>query len=73
MDDPSENLSRPFQPTATWEVLERRAELLQRLRQFFTQRGFLEVETPLLSRDSIVDVHLEPFAVTAAGTSDAKR
>ena len=52
-----------FQPTATWATLQARAALLQRLRQFFDKRGFLEVETPLLSRDTVVDLHLDPLPV----------
>ncbi len=53
----------PFRPSASWEVLRRRAELLTELRSFFAGRGFLEVETPLLCRDSVVDLHIDPFAV----------
>ncbi len=41
-----------------------RARLLSILRQFFDARGFVEVETPLLSRDVVVDRHLDPFFVT---------
>ncbi|MBC7351070.1 MAG: EF-P lysine aminoacylase GenX, partial [Thermogutta sp.] len=52
-----------FQPTASWEVLRLRAELLEEFRQFFKERGFLEVETPLLSQDTVVDRHLDPFWV----------
>jgi elongation factor P--(R)-beta-lysine ligase len=37
--------------------------LLRRVREFFDRRGFLEVETPLLSADTVVDRHLDPFAV----------
>ena len=52
-----------FRPTANWETLKLRAAMLQRLRDFFAERGFLEVDTPLLSRDTVIDVHLEPLAV----------
>jgi lysyl-tRNA synthetase class 2 len=41
-----------------------RAELLARTRAFFATRDFLEVETPLLSADTVVDRHLDPLAVT---------
>ena len=51
-------------PSATWQNLERRAALLKSVRTFFDERGFLEVETPLLSADVVVDRHLDPLAVT---------
>lgn len=35
--------------------------MLRRLREFFFARGFLEVETPILSSDTVVDRHLDPF------------
>jgi elongation factor P--(R)-beta-lysine ligase len=53
-----------FLPTASFEILRLRGELLARLRRFFAGRGFLEVETPLLSHDTVVDRHLDPLAVT---------
>src|SRR2546421_11435390 len=53
-----------FLPTASLAMLGRRAELLARVRSFFDQRGFLEVETPLLSHDTVVDRHLDPLSVT---------
>lgn len=50
-----------FLPTAPWENLRLRAELLRRIREFFHQREFLEVETPILSADTVIDRHLDPF------------
>ena len=44
------------------DTLRARAALLAELRAFFHARGFLEVETPLLSPDVVIDVHLEPFS-----------
>jgi lysyl-tRNA synthetase class 2 len=43
--------------------LRQRAELLTRLRAFFTQRGFFEVETPLIDCEIIPELHIEPFGV----------
>ena len=53
-------------------MLELRAKLLGRLRRFFDKRGFLEVETPILSADVVVDRHLDPFAVEV-GQGAARR
>lgn len=53
-----------YAPTASWENLRRRAAWLQKLRRFFDERGFVEVETPLLSADTVVDRHLDPIPVT---------
>ncbi len=52
-----------FRPTASWKNLQLRAELLRRLREFFHQAGFLEVETPILSAETVVDRHLDPFTL----------
>ena len=52
-----------FQPTATWELLRLRAQLLRMLRCFFEKRDFLEVETPLLSVDTVVDRYIDPLMV----------
>lgn len=57
-------MRQDFRPTASWEVLRQRAELLDRTRAFFRRRGFLEVETPILSHDVVVDRHLDPLSVT---------
>jgi lysyl-tRNA synthetase class 2 len=56
--------SRDYLPTATLEMLRLRAKLLQQIRAFFQAREFLEVETPIVSADTVVDRHLEPVRVT---------
>jgi lysyl-tRNA synthetase class 2 len=56
-----------FGPAARWETLRRRAALLQRIRQFFADRDFLEVETPLLSPEVIPEGHIEPIPVALPG------
>ena len=56
-----------FRPTATLEMLRRRSFLIQKVRDFFEERGFLEVETPILSADTVVDRNLDPMSLTEAG------
>jgi lysyl-tRNA synthetase class 2 len=56
-----------FLPTADWSRLRLRAELLQRVRAYFNERGFLEVETPILSHEIVVDRHLDPFETLLNG------
>ena len=53
-----------FLPTAPLSNLELRAKLLRHMREFFDGRGFLEVETPVLSADTVLDRHLDPLRVT---------
>ena len=50
-------------PAASLPSLKSRALLLQQLRRFFDERDFFEVETPLLSHDTVVDRHLHPIQV----------
>ncbi len=69
MHTPSTN--GDFRPTASWDTLRLRAEFLRRLREFFDARGFLEVQTPILSADTVVDRHLDPFRVQISAVSQA--
>ncbi|MFK7735450.1 MAG: EF-P lysine aminoacylase EpmA [Pirellulaceae bacterium] len=56
-----------WKPTASREVLQLRSETLRRIREFFYQIDFTEVQTPVLSRDTVVDRHLDPIEVPVAG------
>lgn len=38
--------------------------MLKQIRRFFDQRNFLEVETPLLSAETVVDRYIEPISVS---------
>src|SRR5204862_8182978 len=55
-----------YLPIASLENLRLRARLLAKVREFFTSRGFLEVETPILSADVTVDRHLDPMCTILA-------
>ncbi len=55
-----------FAPSASLEVLQQRSELLRRLREFFHERGFAEVETPLMASEVIPELHIEPI-ITEGG------
>ena len=59
-----------WEPTASLDTLRFRSEVLQSLRSFFIKRRFLEVQTPVLSRDTVVDRHLDP--ITLSGQSITK-
>lgn len=50
-----------WQPTTTLSMLRNRAKLLSDIRQFFSERQVLEVETPLLSQATVTDPHLHSF------------
>lgn len=60
---PPQTFQESWQPTCEISMLRLRDSVLWAIRNFFRQRGYLEVETPLLSRDIVVDAHLEPFCI----------
>ncbi len=56
-----------FLPSANLETLQQRAKLLSAVRAFFVEHGYWECETPILSRDIVVDANLDPFELTDGG------
>lgn len=56
-----------WQPSAPIEFLRQRAELLAKIRLFFTERGYLEVETPIMARYGTTDVYLSNIKATFRG------
>jgi len=57
-------LAEDWKPVCSMQVLHVRAAMLRAIREFFHSHSYLEVETPCLSRDIVVDAHLEPFQMT---------
>ena len=55
-------MNRPWQPSSTIDALRRRAGIINRIREFFAERGVLEVDTPSLSHAAVSDPFLHPFA-----------
>jgi len=48
-------------------ILELRARIRRAIRDVFDGRGFLEVDTPVLSREVLPEAHIDPIAVVFAG------
>lgn len=58
---------RPWEPACHADVLQLRAKLRQSIRRFFDHRRYLEVDTPLLSHDVVIDAHLDPIETGVGG------
>jgi lysyl-tRNA synthetase class 2 len=56
-----------WQPTATIEVLKKRAELMINIRKFFQKKNILEVETPVSSATTIPDPNIVSLKTTLLG------
>ena len=52
-----------WQPLASIAALQRRAQRLRSIRDFFTERGVLEVQTPLLGTHSVTDPDVASLTV----------
>ncbi len=50
-----------WSPTLSWEDAQKKSKILASIRAFFDTRGVVEVETPVMCRSSVTDIHLDPF------------
>lgn len=62
-----------FRPSADRAAATVRARLLGAVRAFFAERDFLEVETPILSADTVVDRHLDPLVTELSGVGPPRK
>jgi len=60
-----------WQPVASLDMLRLRAQLLAAIRQFFTQRQVMEVETPALAHYASTEVHLDSFSTSLSGSDQS--
>jgi len=51
-----------WQSRMTWRNAQKRAKILQQIRQFFVERNVVEVETPVLSQGTVTDVYLDALS-----------
>jgi lysyl-tRNA synthetase class 2 len=58
---------KDWKPTATLKAVKMRAQLNALVRQFFAERGVLEVETPILSQAANSDPNIESFQLQFIG------
>lgn len=56
-----------WQPSATIDILRQKALILAKIRNFFNQRGYLEVETPIMARHGVTDVYLSNIQASFRG------
>lgn len=62
-------MSSDWQPSADTKARQARATLLRQIRDFFYERGVLEVETPLLCQHTVTDATIDTFAVDVGNGS----
>ncbi|MEP3477660.1 MAG: EF-P lysine aminoacylase EpmA [Fuerstiella sp.] len=69
-DDSERNTSPDWQPTWHPSAMHIRSIALKTIRNFFYERDYCEVTTPVMSHDIVVDAHLHPFTVIDPASSD---
>ena len=57
-------MDNQWKPSATINALRQRSYLIQKIRDFFNVRNYLEVETPVMGRFGITDIYLANIKAT---------
>ena len=60
-------MTPPWQPNASLDTIKARAQLYQKLRDFFAKREVLEVDTPILGQAATVDPFIESLHTRVLG------
>lgn len=60
-------MTQPWQPCASLAALDARARILRQIREFFWQRGVLEVQTPVLAAHTVTEVQIDSIGVPGYG------
>lgn len=58
-----------WKPSSSIALLKQRARFIESIRQFFTNRDYLEVETPIMARYGVTDVYLSNIEATFRGST----
>lgn len=59
MNDDKRSTTEIWMPSAEKSILQKRAQLLASIRDFFNQRNVMEVDPPLLATASVTDINIE--------------
>lgn len=59
-----------WNPSCSLDTLQKKANYLREIRQFFFERNVLEVHTPALAHASVTDVHLHSLETHLSGTKE---
>ncbi|MGD9662319.1 MAG: EF-P lysine aminoacylase EpmA [Porticoccaceae bacterium] len=60
-------LGTDWQPSASLATLKKRAELLAQIRSFFSHCAVMEVDTPILGRRGVTDLHIDCVQARVCG------